>query len=118
MRTWHRWIPIAASWLLTVPQRADSVTLYRDLIGDEWSDYLAQIYDLGKGRWAYLVPADLAERATLRDLCDRTLAFENPFLRAYREQLLAECRDGNEEQRAAAATRLRELGFDDEDARY
>lgn len=94
-----------------VPQRADSVTLYREAIGDEWGDYLAEIYEAGKGRWGYLVPTDPAERARLRDLCRRTLAFENHFLIAYRDFLLAESRDADPARGDAATRQLRPLGF-------
>lgn len=94
-----------------VPQRADSVALYRELIGDGWSAYLAEIYRLGKGRWGYLVPADPGERTKLRDLCRRTLAFENHFLRVYHDHLCAELRDGDAATRSDAAARLDALGF-------
>jgi hypothetical protein len=94
-----------------VPQRADSVTIYRETIGDEWSGYLAEIYEAGKGRWGYLVPTDPAERAHLRDLCRQTLAFENHFLAVYRNFLLAESHDADPTRRAAATQRLHDLGF-------
>lgn len=93
------------------------MTLYRDLIGDEWADYWATLYSLGKGRWGYLVPADPAARATLRDLCRRTLAFENHFLRAYRDHLRAVAREEDITISTAATARLRELRFGAEEAR-
>lgn len=94
-----------------VPQRADSVTLYREAIGDEWSAYVAEIYAAGKGRWGYLVPSDPAERAHLRDLCRQTLAFENHFLTVYRDFLLAESHDPDPARRDVATQEFRDLGF-------
>jgi hypothetical protein len=94
-----------------VPQRADSVTIYCETTSDEWGDYLAEIYEAGKGRWGYLVPADPADRAHLRDLCRQTLAFENHFLTVYHDFLLAESHDDDPTRRDAATQRLRDLGF-------
>ncbi len=60
------------------------------LIGDEWTPFLAAVYDCCRTRWQYRIPAAPADRARLRSICARTLAFENSFLQRYRDFLLAE----------------------------
>ena len=40
--------------------------------------------------WEYCVPEDTDDRKQLKNICERTLAFENYFLRLYKEFLLAE----------------------------
>jgi predicted nucleotidyltransferase len=99
-----------------VPQRGDSVTLYRECIGDEWSDYVAAIYRDGKARWGYLVPDDPTERQSLRNLCSQTLGFENHFLATYHAYLLSELAHGDDPARQFALDRLREVTFPDGDA--
>lgn len=98
-----------------VPQRRDSVRLYRECIGDGWTEYVAAIVEGGKERWGYLVPEGAADRRLLHDLCRQTLAFENHFLGTYRAYLLAELRSDDDADRRFAAQRLGEVLYPDEE---
>lgn len=71
-------------------RKSEAHSLYRERIGGEWAPLIEQVYTLCRVRWSYLIPADPEERATLRGICDRTLAFERFFVSTYREYLLAE----------------------------
>lgn len=73
---------------LTVATKADGVVLYRSHLGGPWADYLDTLYDHGKQRWGYRLPEATDERALLRDLCRRHLAFENHYFARYRRYLL------------------------------
>lgn len=90
---------------------ADSVTAYREKIGDAWSPWIAELYQQAKQHWAYLVPADPSERRVLRDICARTLAFENQYLLACRDYLEAERRQPDPERRRLAADGLSKVDF-------
>ncbi|HKV85494.1 MAG TPA: hypothetical protein VJN88_13120 [Ktedonobacterales bacterium] len=85
-----------------VARKRDCHALYREHIGDEWSDLLANIYDDCRTRWRYLIPPDDAERTQLRAICARTLAFENHFFAGYRRFLLDELRGADATGRAEA----------------
>jgi len=51
----------------------------------------------------------------LRELCKRTLAFENHYLSIYREYLLAQLRREDEDSRLFAMKRLGETIYADEE---
>lgn len=63
-----------------VGSKSEAIVCYGTNIGDEWSDYLAMLYQKGKGEWAYRVPEDIRERDALRRLCARFVEFERHFL--------------------------------------
>lgn len=63
---------------------------YQAWIGDEWADWLTAVYRKGVQEWAYGIPADPADRALLRELCQQTLHFENHYLRRYLAYLAEE----------------------------
>lgn len=69
-----------------VGSKSESVRVYRDAVGDEWTDYLEVLYEKGKRAWDYKVPVDSADRRLLRDLCRRTLGFERYFLALYQPE--------------------------------
>lgn len=73
-----------------VARKSEVHGLYRERIGGEWASLIEKVYALCRVRWAYRIPADPAERVSLRDLCDHTLAFEQTFASTYRDYLLAE----------------------------
>jgi hypothetical protein len=62
-----------------------------------------------------LLPTDLAERRKLREICARTLAFENYFLLVYKEFLLSELRAEDEEGRRIALRVLDQIAYQDEE---
>ncbi len=73
-----------------VGSKAESVRVYRDGIGDEWTDYLDVLYQKGKHAWGYQVPVDAADRHLLRDLCQRTLGFEHYSLALYQSEIFSQ----------------------------
>lgn len=89
-----------------------SIRLYREAIGDEWSDYLERLYQYGKGAWHYRIPTDQADQQRLRDLCRQTLAFENHYFAHYRIYLLT-LLQGSEDERRFAAERLTQVVYQD-----
>lgn len=90
---------------------------YQADIGDEWTGLLADVYAFCRGRWAYLVPAAAPDRAALRAMCHRILAFENYYLACYRDYLLAELRGSDVAGWTFAIQRLGEVVYPDEDIR-
>jgi hypothetical protein len=87
--------------------------MYRESIGDKWTDLIEKTYARCRNEWAYRLPRSPADRALLRDLCRRTLDFENDYLRRYRRYLLAELRHGDERARVTAIDRLNEVRYPD-----
>jgi predicted nucleotidyltransferase len=96
-----------------VARKRDCHRLYRDLIGDEWSDLVVAIYDRCRGAWSYLVPDSPGERAELRAICARTLAFERHFLAVYHDYVLRELRSQDGAAWEMAADILRRVPFPD-----
>jgi hypothetical protein len=79
-------------------------------------DYAALLEDLAewcRERWGYLIPADAAGQARLRDLCARTLEFENHFLGGYREWVVGELRAADHDARQAARRMLERVPLAD-----
>ena len=85
-----------------VARKREMPAAYRRYVGDEHAALHEDISYWCRGQWSYLIPDDVAGRARLRDLCARTLAFENRFLAEYREWVLGELRslDGDARQSA------------------
>ncbi|HET9017582.1 MAG TPA: nucleotidyltransferase domain-containing protein [Thermomicrobiaceae bacterium] len=86
--------------------KAEGVARYRADVGGAWAGLVEDAYQWGKGRWSYLVPAGREERARLRDLCARTLAFENHYLDCYRDYLLGEADGADPAGRLLAVEQL------------
>lgn len=89
-----------------------SVATYRTTIGGEWSEYLETFYRKGKEDWHYLRPAASSDQTLLRELCARTLAFENHYFQHYRDYLL-HMLHGNPEEQLFAAQRLLQVRYPD-----
>jgi hypothetical protein len=98
-----------------VARKCDCVRLYRKYIGDEWAPLLEDIYASCRGAWRYRIPDAPDERRHLRELCQRTLAFENHFLTVYKTYLLGELRSTNAAARRQALDVLARLPFADAD---
>lgn len=80
-----------------VVRKRECVATYRRDINDEWADFLEQLYHQCRREWNYLIPNTAEECATLRALCEQTLAFENHFLSEYQRFLVGELRSGDEQ---------------------
>jgi hypothetical protein len=96
-----------------VSRKRDCHLMYRQYIGDEWSQLLADIYHSCRDVWRYLIPEDTAARAKLRAICQRTLGFENHFLAIYRGYLLAELQASDPADVRQALAALARISFQD-----
>jgi len=96
-----------------VARKSECHRMYQELIGDEWASLLTAIYEDCRQRWNYRIPSDPADRAFLRQLCVRTLGFENAFLAAYKTYLLGELRGADAEGQRFARETLARMPFDD-----
>ena len=77
-----------------VNDKNDCLKQYQTRINDEWTHLIQDVYSKCRKTWEYFVPEDTEDRKQLKNICERTLAFENYFLSLYKEFLLAEL--GNE----------------------
>ena len=91
---WAATVLIAWQAGQTVSGKQASVQQYREVVHDEWTPFISEVYEWGNRRWRYLVPEQPEECQRLRDLCAQALAFENHFLRQYRAYLLDELQQG------------------------
>jgi hypothetical protein len=98
-----------------VGKKSDSIKSYKDYVNDDWTGFLEEMYEWGRERWGYHIPEDEVERDRLRELCKRTLAFENHYPCIYREYLLAQLRREDEDSRLFAVKRLGETIYADEE---
>ena len=79
-------ITLGATVSLTILHKAragskmQAITKYQRLIGDEWADWLAELYQLAKIELHYTLPLETAVRHQLRHLIQRTPDFENMIL--------------------------------------
>ncbi|GAC1639502.1 MAG: hypothetical protein NVS4B2_28970 [Chloroflexota bacterium] len=63
-----------------VGSKTSAITVYGEIIGDEWATYLETLYRKGKMEWAYLISQDEGERRILKALCAQFLFLERHFL--------------------------------------
>src|SRR6185503_6521063 len=94
-------------------KKSDIVQQYRAWIGDEWVELVEQVFEDCRKRWGYLLPEPAADRARLRGLCQRGLAFENHFLARYKPFLLSELQHPEHAIQLFAARRLGQLIYRD-----
>lgn len=78
-------------------RKRDCAQLYRTHIGDEWSSLLEELASFCRDRWQYLIPTESHARKLLRDICERTLRFEQHFLTLYKSFLLEQLRSTESE---------------------
>ena len=98
-----------------VRDKAACVELYQRYVADEWTSLVADVHRLCRNAWQYRVPSEAADRATLRGLCDRALAFQNHFLELYRRFQLTELASGDRDRRQLAVQGLRRIVFRDQE---
>lgn len=68
---------------LYVARKRDCHQLYAAHIGGPHATLVRDVYIWCRDAWAGVVPSAGADRERLREICARTLAFENDFLRTY-----------------------------------
>jgi CYTH domain-containing protein len=94
-----------------VPDKRASAELYREHIGDLWTNLVVGVHERCRGEWHYRIPSADEDRRVLRTWCDRALRFQNHYLDQYRRFQLSELRSGSPDRRAVAARRLAEIRF-------
>ena len=75
-----------------VPSKRRGVELYRESVNDDWIALLEEIDEKCRQKWGYLIPKDEQARRQLKELCRRTLQFENHYFSIYNCHLLNEIR--------------------------
>lgn len=101
------WVATATVGLrcgLTAASKTEGIALYRQCVGNRWTDFFSDVYDLGKRRWGYLLPRREAEREQLRQLCRQMPTLENDYLVLYRSFLASELGDGDEDVRSCSVS--------------
>lgn len=94
-------------------RKRDCARLYREHIGDEWASLLEEIVIVCRDEWQYLIPSESNERKHLREICQRTLHFEQHFLMLYKSYLLEQLRSQEQEPVRFARWVQKQLPLDD-----
>lgn len=94
-----------------VISKRDCHTLYRACIHDEWADVLEDLYNWCRSAWQYLIPQSAEDQQRLQAICQWALAFENHFLAHYKDFLLTQLQDPDEEALLAALRIQRQIPF-------
>ena len=100
-----------------VARKSDCHRAYRRHINDAWASLLEDLYQRCRSEWGYRIPTGASEQQMLRELCERTLQFENHFLTVYKNYLLTELHSGNEVAQGRALWVLSHIIYHDEDVR-
>jgi predicted nucleotidyltransferase len=103
------WIATASVALATgrvVTGKKEAVRAYAEDVGDEWSGFLADVYQRCKYVWGYRMPADPIERARLDAMCEQMPRFESRYLERHRAFVLQQLRAPDPDGRLFAAGRL------------
>jgi hypothetical protein len=98
-----------------VVRKRDCHQRYHELIGDQWSELLRVIYERCSNEWSYRIPDAPADQHALRVMCERTLEFENHFMRVFKDFVLGELRGDDAEARRAAVWLLGQIPYDDDE---
>lgn len=100
-----------------VARKSDCHKLYREAFHDEHAQLLQDVYELCRGKWNYLLPSEQEDREILKNICERTLLFENHFLQLYRAFLLDELRNADPTGQRQALWVLKEIPYADLEVR-
>jgi hypothetical protein len=98
-----------------VASKSECHQLYQACFPDEWGQLLQDIYELCRGKWNYLIPEKQAERNILRNICERTLGFENHFLQIYKQFVLSELSSSDRKGVQDVLSVAKRIVYEDED---
>lgn len=96
-----------------VRDKSACVDLYREHVGDQWTELVVGVHELCRNQWHYRIPAAEEDRHRLRELCEQALAFQNHFLSRYRTYLLDELHSAAPHRQTLAAQRLAQIRYPD-----
>lgn len=94
----------------------EGVQTYRRLVNDEWTAFIEAMFEKGKLQWNYALPEGAEERAELRGLCERMLAFENHYLLVYHAYLLELLHSDEKDARQFAEWGFAQVKYNDAEA--
>jgi predicted nucleotidyltransferase len=112
------WALLAATTLVVwqsgqrVSSKKEAIQLYRTHIGDEWGDFLAELFTRAKMEWAYGVPETAEGRQQLRKLCQQNLLFETFFWGKIRPYLRQQLSNPDPALQMMARQRLQEIVYE------
>jgi len=98
-----------------VASKHESVQSYQKHIGDEWTEFVQQVYMQCKDAWHYQMPKTQRSRRQFRRLCAQMLDFENHFLAHCRESVLNDLLHSEEAIKQMALYRLKRIAYSGED---
>ena len=98
-----------------VGSKQESISAYQTYIGDEWTDFVQQVYTQCKEVWLYQLPESAEARQQLHGLCGRMLNFENHFLSRCREWILSDLTHSDRATQEMALYRLKRIAYPGED---
>lgn len=98
-----------------VGKKADAIKVYGELIADEWTTFLQEVYLQCDRQWEYRVPNDTSDQVVLEHLCQRMIAFENHYLSIYKTYLLQQLQGSERDAVLFAAKQLQEVVYPDQE---
>ncbi|MGQ4726012.1 hypothetical protein, partial [Streptomyces tunisiensis] len=72
---------ILASKGLYIANKDDALTMYKKVINDQWTSLLEDTYYFCRDKHKYLIPENSDDQNKLKEICEKTLEFENYFLK-------------------------------------
>ena len=96
-----------------VADRRHALDTYREKINDEWTGFIAELFELGREKLHYRVPQKQGDRRRFAALCRTALEFENSFLRLFRGFVLEELQSRRAERASWAVDQLELYWFAD-----
>lgn len=98
-----------------VGKKADAIKVYAELIADEWTTFLQDVYIQCDRQWEYRVPDEMSDRVVLERLCRRMIAFENHYLSIYKAYLLQQLQGSERDAILFATKQLQEVIYPDQE---
>jgi hypothetical protein len=98
-----------------VGKKADAIKAYGELIADEWTTFLQDVYLKCDRQWEYRVPDDTSDQVVLEYLCHRMITFENHYLNIYKAYLLQQLQGSERDAILFAAKQLQEVAYPDQE---
>ena len=98
-----------------VASKQESISAYQTYVGDEWTDFVEQIYTQCKEVWLYQLPESAEARQQFHGLCGRMLDFENLFLGRCRELILSDLMHSDKTIQEMALYRLKRIAYPGKD---
>jgi hypothetical protein len=109
--TWAATILLAVQAQCIVGTKRDAVEKHQQIIGDDWSTLISEVFTQCKLNWHHRIPEDAVAQAHLRELCERMLDLENHLLELYQPYLVQWL--GQEENRDFALRLLSMIRYPD-----